>query len=237
MVTAVRLLLAVVVLGLLVVVVLVIHLAGNAEQVVRNVVETEGSQTLGAAVTVREIDLELRGTRGTLRGIDIGNPPGFHVHGRRAIAIDSVEVELDAARSDAGTLVLRRVVARGIAVFAVVRAPDDTNVHGLLRGLDDAQRRRAETGAAEDRNDRRYVLEEVELLDIALDAMAELSRRRMAAELPDMRLVDPGDGPAGTGIEGLLRAVIAPLAAAVGDAAAQQGLDGSRPLHYFEAAR
>jgi hypothetical protein len=236
MMTVVRLLLAVVVFGLLLVGGLLHYVAPPADQVVRDFVEVEGSQTLGAAITVDAVQVQLRAGRASLHGIEIGNPPGFHVHGARAISVASVDVELDSAASDEDTLVLRRVVARGIDIAAVVRAPDDSNIHAMLRTLDHA-RIRAGLAPDADRTERRYVVEEVLLIDIELDAIAELSRRQLSTTLADMHLVEPGAGPRGGEIEGLLRAVIAPLALAVAEAAAQHGLDGGRPAQFREAAR
>jgi hypothetical protein len=63
--------------------------------VVKSTIERFGPDMLGVTVSVREVQISAADGRGTLRGIEIGNPPGYS--SPRALRAGSIAVGLDPA--------------------------------------------------------------------------------------------------------------------------------------------
>ena len=68
---------AAIVVLLLIVVGIVVYVARNTNSIVKHAIESIGSQYLGAPVRVGSVDISLQDGRGTLKNLEIGNPPGY----------------------------------------------------------------------------------------------------------------------------------------------------------------
>jgi hypothetical protein len=186
---------------------------------VRTLLEGDGSQYLGAPIRIDDLSYAAGETTGTLHGIRVGNPAGFHVHGNRSLTVDRIEVEIDRVRSNAQIVVLERVHLDGIDVTAVVRTAEDSNVHGLLRGLHQTRLRAPFVRPAERP---RFLIEQLAMTNITIDAVGELSREHVQAVFPDLHLQELDGTP--LELEDMLETIIAPLAAGVRATAMQYGL-------------
>lgn len=71
------------------------YLASNLDSILKQVIESEGSSTLGTEVRVDSVALDLRGGTATINGFTVANPDGFS--DADMIRFDELHVALDLA--------------------------------------------------------------------------------------------------------------------------------------------
>lgn len=86
-------------------------LRGNLDGLVRQAIVDYGSAMTGARVDVASVEISLADGRGVIRGLTVGNPPGFKTP--HALKVGEVELVVDPA-----SVVEPVVVVRKIAVMA-----------------------------------------------------------------------------------------------------------------------
>lgn len=71
------------------------YLASNLDSILKQVIETQGSSTLGTAVRVDSVAVDLRGGTATINGFSVANPEGFS--DEDMMRFDELHVSLDLA--------------------------------------------------------------------------------------------------------------------------------------------
>ncbi len=101
--------------ALLAVLVVAALLAGGAwwflnslDYVVKTAIERFGPGLVGAPVTVREVSIAAREGRGVLRGLEVGNPPGYGAP--RAIRAGTIAVSLDPSTLGADVVTIHDIL-------------------------------------------------------------------------------------------------------------------------------
>ena len=79
----------------------------NIDQIVESAIETVGSEVTGVSVTVDSVEISLQQGTGAIRGLLIGNPPGFKTDA--AISIALAEVNLDTGSLSSDVIVVESV--------------------------------------------------------------------------------------------------------------------------------
>ena len=97
------------------------YVARNTNSIVKNAIESIGSQYLGAPVRVGAVDISLQDGRGTLKKLEIGNPPGYA--GPYALRAGEVSMTVDVANSNTSLIVLKAVVVDHAQIMAVAKSP------------------------------------------------------------------------------------------------------------------
>jgi hypothetical protein len=118
---------------LLLVVGVFVYVGYNTNSIVQNAIETIGTQYLGAPVNVKEVEIALKEGRGTLKDLEIGNPPGYA--GAYAMRFGTVSVEIDPAQSTRELIVLKRITIDGARAAAIANTPQETNFRALSSNI------------------------------------------------------------------------------------------------------
>ena len=116
-----------------------VYVGYNTNSIVKNAIETIGTQYLGAPVNVKEVEIALQEGRGTLKELEIGNPPGYA--GAYAMRFGTVSVEIDPAQSTRELIVLKRITIDGARAAAIANTPQETNFRALSSNIADVERR------------------------------------------------------------------------------------------------
>ena len=93
---------------LVIVVAVVFFLLANLGSIVKTVVEKVGSEATKAKVTLDKADVSVTSSKGTLRGLAVGNPAGFRTDSALKFAEISVDLDVSTVRSD--VIVVREIV-------------------------------------------------------------------------------------------------------------------------------
>ena len=99
-------------------------------------IEHYGSAATGTEVSVRGVEIDLRGAAGAVRGLRVGNPPGYA--GDVAFALRDIELGLDAGSLTGSPLVVTRIRVNEPIVHLEVDEQGRTNI-GRIREHVEAQ--------------------------------------------------------------------------------------------------
>lgn len=100
---------------------------------VRAAIEEQGSAMALAPVRVEGVHLDLRGGRGTIRGITVGNPEGFPPG--TAVSLAGIEVAIEPASLRGSPLVVPEIRVGEPRVTVVLSADGRMNVDALRRNV------------------------------------------------------------------------------------------------------
>jgi len=214
----------------------VVALAGGAlwlyfslDFIVKQAIESYGSEILGAKVTVESVKLAPADGAGVLRGLNIGNPAGFRTE--RSASVGTIDVAVDPASVTKDVVHVRR-----IAVIAPVITYESrrggSNVDVLQRN---AKRHAASSRSTGSRKETRLIVDDLVIRDARVIYAPEIATRgaTISFDIPDIRLVDVGKRQGGVTPAELANLIVqtlaARMAAAMGRSAAQRSLEQVLP--------
>jgi len=105
----------------------VFYVGSNLDSIVQSAIENIGTEMLGVEVSVGGVELALKEGRGSIRGFEIANPPGYSRS--PAFAIDELTLKLD---FKSGAIQLIRA---GAPEIRVETKGETNNFEALLGGL------------------------------------------------------------------------------------------------------
>lgn len=118
--------------ALLVIVIAVIlsYVLTNLDSLVAKAIEKHGSQVTGTSVHVSGVDLSLSEGRGSIEGLSVANPQGFH--GAQAFQLGNITIDLDLESVRSNPVVLDQVRIQAPVIHAEIAKDGKTNI-GELR--------------------------------------------------------------------------------------------------------
>jgi hypothetical protein len=119
----------------------------SLDVIVKMALEHYGPDVTGVSVKVTDVKLSMRDGRGSLKGVEIGNPPGFSAP--RAARLGEVSVALDPATIRAPVVRVHEIVIDA-PVITYERGKNSTNLDAIQRNIE-AYVKRADTASAGDR--------------------------------------------------------------------------------------
>jgi hypothetical protein len=170
-------------------------LSTSLDFVVKTAIERFAPAILGVAVEVREVSLSAADGRGVLRGIEVGNPPGYSAP--RALRAGKVSVALDPATLADDVVTIREIVVQSPEIAYEVKGGTN-NLEAIRRNIEAHVRRSggqaADEGADKPRSKgRRYVIGRIVLRDAKVTMTGPLLKGGgLTFALPDIQLRDVG---------------------------------------------
>jgi uncharacterized protein involved in outer membrane biogenesis len=181
-------------------------------RIVKTAVETAGPRVLGAPVTLASATILPWSGRGTLRGLTIGNPPGFR--GAAALKVGEVSVRVKPSSLFSDTVVVESVVVRGPEILYEY-GPGGSNLAALQRRAQGASAAPREPAKAGPGSGKALFIRDLRLTG------GRVGLQGQEIALPDVHLTDlggPGQPPAKAAAQALSQ-----VSAAAGRAAAGVG--------------
>ena len=133
---AIKVIFGVVVAVALVMVVVSVFVLSNLNDLVKQAIEEVGTDVLGTPVTLREVDIQLKEAKGSLRGLAIQNPQGFS--NNKLIEMDEILLDLDIASLQDKLVIVQQVKVDGAKLLAEQKG-SNTNLQALKDHLDQGQ--------------------------------------------------------------------------------------------------
>jgi hypothetical protein len=199
---------------LLLVIGVFVYVGYNTNSIVKNAIETIGTQYLGAPVKVKEVEISLQEGRGTLKELEIGNPPGYN--GAYALRFGTVSVEIDAAHSNTGLVVLKRITVDGARAAAIANTPKDTNFRVLSSNVPKS------SGPSPVK----VIVDKLDLTNTQASVSSPLLTRALEVNVPDVHLTDIGRSTNGVDVGTVIAQVLAPITKAVTRSMTEAGMKG-----------
>ncbi|MDE2491484.1 MAG: AsmA family protein [Elusimicrobia bacterium] len=193
-------------------------------RIVKAGVEAAGPRVLGVPVTLASATIVPWSGRGTLRGLVIGNPPGFR--GPQAVRVGEISVTLEPSSLFSDTIVVESVAVRAPEIDLEL-GPGGSNLARLQKNAEAAAGGSAPAKAAPAapaKKGKSLLIRDLAVTGgkVGLSAAA-LGGKDMSVALPDLRLTNlggPGRSPAEAASQALRE--IASSAQRAGQAALQR---------------
>ena len=134
---------ALIALGILIVVIAggVVWFLQSLDGIVKNQIETVGSELLGVAVSVESVSIRLREGSGTVTGLSVANPPGYLTDS--ALRLGTLHLQIDTASLSGNPLVLKKLTVDSLAGNLELR-DDSANLVEIAQSI------QQNTGSAEE---------------------------------------------------------------------------------------
>ncbi len=108
-----------------------VYLSSNLDSLIKSAIEKYGSQITGAPITVSGVDISPSTGAGTIRGLRVGNPPGFS--GKPAFELDQITVSINTASLTGSPVVIDEILIAGTRVNVVANSSGQTNIEAINR--------------------------------------------------------------------------------------------------------
>ena len=187
--------------GVIIIIVIAVVVIGlsNIDSIIKNGVESQGSEITQAKVTLNKVKISATEGTGELAGLVIGNPKGFKT--AHAFSLGAIKISLDV-----GTVLEDKVVIREIAIDApqiIYEVGDDgSNLDALKHNVNKflgVDEKTGKTPAGEksatqkDDGGKKLVIEHIYIRGGTISVSASmLQGRKITSPLPDLHLKDIG---------------------------------------------
>ena len=173
-----------------VIVVGVYILLSNLNSIVAGMIEKHGSEATQTAVTVSEVDISIRDSKGSIKGLKVANPEGFDA--ASAFEMDDITLAIDAQSLRGSPLVVEEIRILAPVVFAEFTGKGNSNINQLRKNVDDyTAGKKGE--AEEETGEKRMIIKEFIFEEgrIEVDASA-LGAGKRTVTLPEIKMTNIG---------------------------------------------
>ena len=156
--------------------------------------EHYGPDVTGVPVKVREVQISPRNGRGSVRALELGNPPGFGAG--QAVRLGEIRLALDPATVTGPVVVIHELAVENAAIL-YERGNGTTNLETIQKNIE-AYAKQASAGEAKAEADgkarkRRFIVERLTLKGVKVTMTnPALKGQGIAFDLPDIALRDVG---------------------------------------------
>jgi hypothetical protein len=216
-----------VVLGILILVAIGLYfLLSSLDSIVKAAVEKSGSDMTQATVRLNDVEIEMTSGKGALRGLTVGNPPGFK--SERALSLGEIALQLDV-----GSVTKDPVVIKEISIAA----PEVTYEFSLKESNFDALKQNVDAYGAQgkgkaakkktDEAGKKLVIEHLYIRNGKVNvSVTELQGKTASTSLPDIHLTDIGKKTGGATAAEVAEQVLAAIGQGAARAAATTDIGG-----------
>jgi uncharacterized protein involved in outer membrane biogenesis len=187
-----------------------VFLFSNLDKIVEAGIETAGTSTLGTAVEVESVELDLVGGTASIYGFSIANPTGFS--NASMVSFEELSVSINLQNTSGDQIHINSVVAR--SPFVLYESVDgETNVDAVSARFD------SEEEVAEESDDSaaiNLIIDSIVIEDIQATLISGFLPEPVDVGLGDIRLNDLEGSP-----DDIASEIMSPLLAQVASAAAQ----------------
>lgn len=187
---------------------------GNINAIIKQAVETVGTEVVQTPVTLNSADFTIMEGRGELLGLKVGNPKGFTTD--HAVALEKIALEVDPASLTGEVIIIREVLIDGISLIAEQKGLTQNNLQSLLNNIKQqgSQKEQTQSPDSDPSNsggeEVRLMVENFKFTNSTVTVVTEKWGEKKAS-LPAIELSDLGDKQTGLTPSQLAQAVISPL--------------------------
>ena len=215
-----KVLIVVLVVVILIAVALVL-LFSNLDSIIAKAIERTGSEVTQTRVSVSGLDLSLREGRGTIKGLQVANPPGFEAP--HAFTLDDITLDIDIQSLSGDPIIIDEIRIKAPVINAEITKEGASNIEKIrenVKAYSSSSTGGETTGEARMIRIRRFVFEKGR---VEVDASA-LGLERRTVDLPEMHLSDIG-GSEGAPPDEIAKMILAEVAKQVSSEIAGSQLD------------
>lgn len=190
-----------------------IWLYSSLDSLVKSAIETYGPQITGVSVKVDSVSLSPASGKGSIRGLRLGNPPGFKT--RHAVAFREISVHLDPASLAGNPVLIREILVSGTDV-SYEKVGNTTNLEAIQRNVDAYMRKSGGGKASAGGPPTKMIIDSLAIRSSKASLTAGLTGgSTLNTTIPDVHLRDVGKRSNGATAGEVTRQVINALTASV----------------------
>lgn len=207
-----------------------VYLVRNIGNLVKELIESIGTQVTGTSVIVREVKLDLAEGKGAVNGFRIANPEGFSAN--NLLEVDRIAISIDTGSLTESVFVINRILIDGARVRAE-QIGTRINVQILMDNIESDDEASGEDGSndEDDDSDALLAVESLDFLSGAILLSSDIFGDE-EFEMPDFKLSNLGTRDEGLTADQLgfeiLWQVTGQIVAAVADELADLARDQAR---------
>lgn len=195
-----------------------IWLASSLDSLVKSAIETYGPEITGVSVKVGSVRLSPTSGQGTIKGLRLGNPPGYKTG--QAFALSEISVTLDPASVARDVIQIREILVSG-ADISYEKVGNTTNLETIQRNVETYMRKFGGGQPAAGGPQKKMIIDSLIIRSSKVNLTAGLTAgSTITVPLPDVRLRDIGRKSNGATAGEVVRQVIGAITANVTRAAA-----------------
>jgi hypothetical protein len=183
------------------------YLLSNLDSIVASIIETAGSEAAGVEVSVDSVEILLADGKGSIRGLEIGNPRGFASGYAVRIGLASVELDLESTGSE--LVVLKSVVIDNPSVNYEQQAAG-SNLQGILDNLN-SNSGSSGGGSADDGDAVKIIVDRFDFTNAQASVSAPALGRETTVRIPNVRLTGIGRKTSGVTASEAAKQVLEPI--------------------------
>lgn len=197
-------------------------LFSGLDRIVAAAIEKYGSEATGTRVGVSSVRIDLRGGKGTIRNLSVGNPTGFSTP--NAFRLEDISVAVDTGTVTGNPVVIDQVTILSPRITYEIDQDGRSNIELLKKKLQGTPSKEPSGRKAGNSGGKRVVIRRlvIDRGEIAI-RVAALPGKPLSAALPRIELKNLG-GEGGGSPGDIARQVLRPLVNQVAAAAAGAGI-------------
>jgi hypothetical protein len=181
-------------------------LASNLDSIVAGAIEKAGTQVTGVPVAVSGVSISLKEGSGEIRGLTVGNPPGFDSDYSLKLGSISMTIDTGSIRSD--PVRIKQVSVDGASLVAEVKAGSGINLAKINDQLKSGGGEKAP--AEKEAQGPKIVIERFDFTNAHMILKTPVADDR-TQKLGDVHLTGIGDGSGGATAAQAASQILAPI--------------------------
>jgi len=173
-----------------VIVVGIYFLFSNLNSMVAGLIEKYGSEATQTSVTVSGVDISLRDSKGSIKGLVVANPEGFDA--ANAFEMDDITLDINVESLRGSPMIIEEIRVTAPVVFAEFTGSGSSNLNQLRKNVDEYTEDKVgeteEDGEAKRMIIRKFIFEKGK---VEVDATSLGAGKRIVT-LPEIRMNDIG---------------------------------------------
>lgn len=197
-------------------------LLSGLDRIVAAAIEKYGSEATGTKVGVSSVRIDLKGGKGSIRNLNVGNPPGFSEPD--AFRLEDITIAVDTGSVTGNPVIIDQVTILSPRVAYEINKDGRSNIELLKKKLQEAPAKEPGGKPSAEKEGKKVVIRNlvIEKGEIAI-RVALLSGKPFSAALPRLELKNLG-GKGGDSPGDIARQVLGPLVNQVAVAASGAGV-------------
>ncbi len=190
----------------------------SIDRMVKNSIESIGSEMAGTEVTVDRVSISLLNGEGSLYGFRVTNPEGFGKE--HAVTISEMSIKLDLWSVFSDEIIINELIVESPSVYVEQKIPDN-NLQILLRNVNSA--------TPEQTSEKNMVIDRFIMRGGSAELYTEIGGERTATvEISQIELTDVGRGGVQKAVNETVQEIVQNVVEQSLRAAAQSGVEQIR---------
>lgn len=211
-----------------VVIVGVVTLLSSLDSLIKTAVETVGTDVAGVSVSLDNASVSISSGKGSLSGLNVGNPDGFKTDG--AFNLGEISITLDTATVTSDPVVIKEIVIAGPKVTYELGS-SGSNIDAIQRNVDKFMKANGGDGSSSSGGGEgpKLVIEHLYVRGGEINVSASfMGGKTMTTPLPDIHLTDIGKDKGGASPGEIASQLIDKMTAGAGSAVGALDLEGMK---------